>query len=250
MNTRTTRGRRRPTLRAPNASTTSDRDKVPWAHFLKKKFPGIDVELGGATYYKGVWKPSNDCAMNSAGHVNYCAVCREAAVLRIYSYVNPIDAYSPSDTQELEVTANTDKFLAVTPMKPRSHALDVDWFVEPIGNEVAVPEPVERTTGARSDRVREALWGPSGGSRGKDPQRAATLAQPPPGKKDALGTTRKAKDGSAEFIFPVGRLKPGRYRVTVAVTDTTPWVLLDEKRLLEERKTWFVRVTAASASAK
>ena len=36
---------------------TDDRDKVPWAHFLKKQVPGVDVYKGGATYYKGVWKP-------------------------------------------------------------------------------------------------------------------------------------------------------------------------------------------------
>jgi hypothetical protein len=34
------------------------------------------------------------------------------------------------------------------------------------------------------------------------------------------------------------------------VSDPTPYVLLDEKHLLEERKTWFVKVVAPSAAVK
>jgi hypothetical protein len=241
-----------PDLKAPNVSLTPDPDKVPWAHFLKKHVPGVTVKEGGATYIKGAWRPSLDCAMNSAGHMNYCPVCREAAVLRIYAYVNPIDAFSPSDTRELEVAANSDQVLAVTPMRPRSHSLDCDWYVEAIGSDVPMPEPVERSTGGgtRADRIREALFGPTGGTRANETGRDTLMSQPPAGKKDALGTTRKTKDGSIEQVFPVGRLKPGRYRVTAEVSDGTPWVLLDAKHLLQERKTWFVKVTAPSAAAK
>lgn len=235
-------------IRAPNASTTDDREKVPWAHFLRAKVPGVDVVLGGATYYKGVWKPSKNCAMNSAGHLGYCPVCREACVLRIYSYVNPIDTFEPSNTQELIVNANSDKVVSVTPMKPRSHALDVSWFVEPIAEDVAMPEIAERTTGPRPrNRLYDLLGGRTGARAAED---RAAMAAPPQGKKDALGTTRKGKDGAIENVFPVGRLKPGRYRVTADVSDPTPFVLLDEKHLLEERTTWFVKVVAPRAAAK
>jgi hypothetical protein len=240
-------------IKAPNASMTDDRTKVPWAHFLKKHVPGVDVYKGGATYYEGVWRPSLNCAMNSAGHINYCPVCREAAILRIYSYVSPIDAYDPPTTQEVVVTANTDKFLGVTPMKPKSKALDVDWYVESLGAESRPPEPEERPTGATGrgrDPFRDMMFGPSGGDRGRDEARAAALAQPPAGAQTPLGTTRKGKDGRVENVLPIGRFKPGVYRVTVTVADRNPFVFLDEKHLLEERKTWFVRVTPPTGIGK
>ena len=69
------------------------------------------------------------------------------------------------------MTANADKFLAVTPMKPKSHALDVDWFVETIEERRRrCPSRSSATTGARlRDRIREALLDPSGGTRGRIP---------------------------------------------------------------------------------
>jgi hypothetical protein len=78
----------------------------------------------------------------------------------------------------------------------------------------------------------------------------AAMASAPAGVKNALGTTRKAKDGRVENVLPISRLKPGRYRVTACVSDGTPWVLLDPKHLLEERKTWYVKVAAPAAAAK
>jgi IgA Peptidase M64 len=235
---------------APNASLTSDPDKVPWAHFLKKHVGGVEVLKGGATYIEGVWRPAQSCAMNSAGHINYCPVCREAAILRIYTYVNPIDHFEPSNTQEVTVTANAEKYLSVTPMKPKSKSLDVDWFVESLAANTAPPEPQEpRTTG--TGRKRDFPWAPmEGGSRANDTERVAALSKEPQGAKNALGTTRKGKDGATECLFPIGRLKPGVYRVTAVVADRTPFVLLDEKHLLEERTTWFVKVSAPSTTAK
>jgi IgA Peptidase M64 len=238
---------------APNAATTSDPEKVPWAHFIKKRIGGIGVFKGGATYIEGVWRPARSCAMNSAGHTNYCFVCREAAILRIYSYVNPIDHFSPTTAEEVIVTANTDKYVSVTPMKPRSKSLDVDWFVEPLAGDAPMPEtqPEPRTTGTTGgNRFREMFLGPTGGTRGKDETRAAAMAQPPVGAQNPLGTTRKGKDGAVECIFPVGRLKPGVYRVTAHVADRNPFVLLDPKHLLEERKTWTVKVTPPSTTGR
>jgi len=240
-------------IMAPNAATTSDRDKVPWAHFLKAKFPGVDVYKGGATYREGVWRPALGCAMNSAGHTGYCPVCREACILKIYSYVSPIDACEPSTTQEVIVTANSDKVVSVTPMKPMKHDLKVAWYVEPIANEVAMPEPTEPLrTGSDPRDLRQRLHDLLGGQLGKRASEdRAAFGSAPPGNKDAMGTTRKSKDGTRiEDVFPLGRLKPGRYRITAEVWDSTPWVLLDSKHLLEERKTWFVKVVAPSATVK
>jgi hypothetical protein len=238
-------------IRAPNAATTDDPEKVPWAHFLKKNVGNVGVHKGGATYIEGVWRPAKTCAMNSAGHMNYCPVCKEAAVLRIYAYVDPIDAFDPPNSQEVEVTAGAAKMLSVTPMRPKSKPLDVSWYVETIDAAAAMPEQESRTTGSgeRRNRLQDALFGRySGGSRVK--QDRAVLDAAPAGAKSALGTTRKGKDGSTENVFSLAQMKPGRYRVTVVVADKTPLVLLDPKHLLEERKTWWVKVVAPSTTAK
>jgi hypothetical protein len=235
---------------APNASMTDDPERVPWAHFLKKNVGGVGVFKGGATYIEGVWRPARSCAMNSAGHINYCPVCREAAILRVYSYVDPIDAYDPPTTQEIEINAGTNTVLAVTPMRPKSKPLDVAWFVEEV--DAGAPGPVtesrtSRTTGR--NRVREALFGRfTGGERVKGDRSA--LDAPPPGEKNPLGTTRKRKDGKVENVFNLSTVKPGRYRITAVVADRSPHVLLDTKHLLEERKTWWVKVVQPSATAR
>jgi hypothetical protein len=235
---------------APNASMTDDPEKVPWAHFLKKQVGGVGVFRGGATYNDGVWRPARSCAMNSAGHINYCPVCREAAILRVYSYVDPIDAFDPPNSQQMEVNAGSNTMLAVTPMRPKSKPLEVAWFVEEVEASAPAPEAEEkapRTTGR--NRVRDALFGRfTGGSRGNGDRSA--LGQPPAGTRNALGTTRKRKDGRVENVLNVGQLKPGRYRVTVVVADRTQFVLLDAKHLLEERKTWWVKVVQPSATAR
>ena len=43
--------------------------------------------------------------------------------------------------------------------------------------------------------------------------------------------------------LPLGKLKPGRWWVTVVVKDQVNDVLLDPKHLLEERASWPVVVT-------
>jgi hypothetical protein len=234
---------------APNVSMTDDPEHVPWAHFLKKKVGGVGVHKGGATFIEGVWRPARSCAMNSAGHINYCPVCREAAILKVYEYVDPIDAYDPLNTQEIELTVGADTVLSVTPMKPKSKALDVAWYVEQVEGGATAPMPEPRPTGTTGrNRLREALYGRNTAKRAK--QDRSSLDTPPAGEKNSLGSKRKRKDGKIEHVFNVGRLRPGRYRVTAVVADRTPYVLLDPKHLLEERMTWWVKVVAPSTTAR
>jgi len=204
-------------IRAPNASTTPDPKKVPWAHMIKKRVKGVGVHEGGATYTKGVWRPARTCAMNAAGATSFCPVCREATVLVIYEHVSPVDIVAPPTELEVSVAVGDDTRLFVTPMAPLRHKLEVTWHVlaaDPEEQSVLVSGSRSVDSGAQRRGYRSKLGIVQKGSR-KKPRRHG---------------------------FPVGKLAPGLYRVIARVRDTTPWVVSDPSYLLEERVSWLVRV--------
>lgn len=228
-------------VRAPNA--TSDRKFIPWQHFLDKKVKGVDVLEGGATYVKGVWRPAPTCAMNAAGATGFCPVCREASVLRIYSYVSPIDQTTPSPDTEIRCVENDDTVISLLPMRPRTHELKVEWFYERVPDSEPGPKPVE---GGKTSDLPLGLTGWTGGDRGRD--RDAIFFEMPPGgvKGDGYVKQQKAEKGkAARSVFQASLLPRGRYVVTAKVTDPCEWVLKDEKHLLEERASWWVTVQPA-----
>ena len=233
-------------IRAPNASRESDPAKVPWAHFLEKKIANVGVFEGGATYQKGVWRPARSCAMNSAGHSGYCPVCREAAILRIYSQVSPIDTTSPMPDMLVRTKAGGDTMLCVTPMKPLKHELKVTWFVERLPDDTVMKD-AEPAVAAKPDgygRRADAfarIFGRMNGKRARE-DRSIYDAEPL-GEVWGLPVKKKlAPDAATSSQLPVGKLKLGRYWVTAVVEDTNTEVLLDPKHLLQERASWPVLV--------
>ena len=229
-----------------NVANTDDPKKVPWAHWIAAKVPGIGVYQGAAGRVRGAWKPTAaECVMDHADF--FCLVCQEAVVLRIYSIVDPIDAATPAplpsgireplpirDEQPLEIT--------VRPMKPASHELEVQWWVIP---EASVPE----TRGG----VREGP-GPSGTAVAARPGRGAPVDRRRrgplpvlPGKPHA--TTHPNGEGVHTLKLRASDLEPGRYEIVCRVRDTTeipgekwPWVLKDEQEVLQSERVWWVRV--------
>ena len=168
--------------------------KVPWAHFLKKNVAGVDVFEGGATYIKGVWRPSHGLrdelgrphqllpGLPRGGDPPHLLLRRARST--------PSILRTP---RRSIVSANSGKygqFLSVTPMKPRSKSLDVDWFVEPIAANTPPPEPEEpRRPGpaARQPVPRRAVRADGRRSRDATSGARAELANPPAGVKNALG---------------------------------------------------------------
>ncbi len=225
-------------IRAPNA--TSDINDIPWQHFLDAKTKGVEVIEGGATYKKGVWRPAKTCAMNSAGATGFCPVCREANVLAIYRYVSPIDTSSPATTTEVSVVDGDDDVLAVTPMQPRSHDLEVTWHVASVEADADGPEAATSSGTGGMRRGGHRRWRRRGRRAYED---RSALDKAPVGDLSKLAKKPRKKKGQPKrHQFPVGQLPPGRYKVTVVVRDTTPWVLKDTNHLLEERETWWVTV--------
>ncbi len=259
---------------AANASTTPE--NPPWQHFLDAKYPGVGVYEGGATFYKGVWRPAPGCAMNSGGSAPYCPVCREAGVLMIYERVSPIDQIWPPEREVTwAVGAETRPTFRVLPMQPAGHKLQVKWFLgaAPEVTETAKDEEPEYDPEADGEgldpferRLRRKRAGKGGGA-AKKPALPTPIGFRPGMRRRATGTAhlplprgkrirgkmkREKKLGPVHTAI-VPDLPVGRHILTVVVWDPAkpkghkrPWVLKDERALLEDRYEWRIEVTEAT----
>jgi len=225
-------------LRAANASMTPDPDKVPWAHMLKAHVKGVGIYEGGATFNKGVWRPARTCAMNAAGATAYCPVCREAAILVIYEYVDPIDATEPARGGEVAAVQGDKTMILVTPMQPRRHSLKARWFVALLAPTTQGGDGDDYEPDPEPESAPPRQMFAFGGPRAR--MNRSEYDQPPKGKPSKLGKRIAGKP--RRFAFFAGKLAPGRYTVTVEVRDPTPWVIQDKRHLLMQRASWTVTV--------
>jgi hypothetical protein len=255
---------------APNASTSPE--NPPWQHFLDARYPGVGVYEGGATFYKGVWRPAPGCAMNSGGGSPYCPVCREAGVLTIYERVSPIDQVWPPEREVRWVQGAERPAFRVLPMQPAGHELEVKWFLgaapaitepsrsEPEYDPEADPEgldPFEKRL--RRERLgalprKPALPTPIGYRPGMRRRAQGTAQLPLPRGNRIRGRMKREKDLGRVHEALVPDLAVGRHVLTVVVWDPAkpkgekrPWVLKDERGLLEDRYEWHIEVTAGEA---
>lgn len=252
-----------PTGQVSGPNATTDPKAPPWQHFLDAKVPGVTVLEGGATFQKGVWRPAGSCAMNAGGSA-YCPVCREAGVLMIYTYVSPIDQVAPAEPSvELPGDPKAWPAFRVVPMQPASHDLDVRAILSPApATTEGVPEtgydpeadpegldPFEARLRKRLglDRSRAPSSLPVAlGQRPDLVRRARGTAQDPlPTGTEVPVRWRRDKELGRYAELQVPPLEPGRYLLTAVAWDPArprkerrPWVLKDERGLLEDRWTW------------
>jgi hypothetical protein len=253
---------------APNSVSTDDPDprkipawnEVPWAHWFrvdgKPIVNGVVIRLGGATYTLGAFRPADGCAMNGGGP--YCWVCREASLLKLYSFVSPIDESGPnSDT--IRLGPGETKELFVVPMQPKTHDLKVTWTIQVVA---AMPEPVASMDGPVvtddlsyvQDERASGMWQPDGDRAAK--RRANPLPEgTPPGAPLKAVRTKTPKGGARWSVVLGEKLPPGFYKVTARVVDDAvvpgqprSWIAKDADRLLEEWRSWNVEVLPAAAA--
>jgi hypothetical protein len=219
-----------------NVSAVNDPRMVPWTHWIAAKHPGVGVYEGAEARVHGAWKPtSNGCVM-SAGEF-FCVVCQEALVLRIYSIVDPIESCSPAPqpqgVREPYRIGEDPLELRVQTMKPATHALEVTWWILP---ESRFP----KTGGGRS------RYDDSGGEGPRDRTKRGPLSEieDPPKSVSKYETS-----GLHKLVIAKRDLAPGRYRVICRAKDTTklrgdkwPWVLRDERGLLESERGWWIEI--------
>jgi hypothetical protein len=225
-------GYRGETEQGINVSDTPDEKRVPWAHFIEANVRGVGVYEGADGKVKGAWKPTSAGCIMGTGEA-YCPVCREAIVLRIHEFVDPIDvalpAPAPDGGEPIRVARDAPKpVFEVQVMQPASHRLEVSWW---LFRAAAAPPiaPYQPDAAARGER----------GARGK----LAPIARKP----DEFG--RNAKDGRYSFSVSPKDLEPGEYVILARAVDTTelrgerwPWVLKDERDLLKSERVWRVLV--------
>lgn len=224
--------------RGKNTTPDPDPAKAPWAHFLEAKVRGVGMYEGASGQARGAWKPTSGGCMMESGEF-FCPVCREAMILRIYQLVDPIDACSPEphDRRSKEELLLPEKGLTftVTPMRPETHKLEVEWFV--------LPEAKTPQGPSNPDRARAFGYSSRRAGKTRAPGRLPII-DAKPRRARSLNKT----GGSELTVKPKG-LEPGRYRVLCRVKDTTkprgertPWVLRDTEGLLESERGWWIRV--------
>ena len=224
----------------PNVSNSDDPEQAPWRHWLKAGADGIGVYEGAAGRTEGAWKSNRGgCAME--GGTTFCIVCREQIVRQIYAVVDPIDSCDPPH----HVTQAEDRFAEPLPplraepkmsfnvqvLKPKSHSLEVRWWVLPEQNVPAYPD------------------GPGDGYFFGDRRDRGPLAEI---SADPAARTKPDRKGLHTFKLDTSRLERGRYRVICRVHDTTklkgekfPWVLEDPRGVLQSERGWWLDVMAA-----
>ncbi len=217
----------------PNVSRTEDPEQVPWRHWLEARARGVKVYEGADGRPQGAWKPTTNCIMDVG--MDFCPVCREAMVLRIHEFVDPIEGSTPpphggpADAIHVDMKLSVRQLepveFRVAVMQPKSHGVTAMWWVLP---EEEAPRPsdpdVDRTLKDRRDR------GPL-----------------PPIEARPLARSRRPKGGEHSFSVDPRDFEPGRYRVVCRVIDETrvrgskgPWVLSDPAGLLQSERTWWL----------
>lgn len=215
-----------------NVSKTDDPKRVPWAHWIDAKTPGVGVYEGASGQVRGAWKPTaSGCVMESGEF--FCEPCRESLVLHIYAHVDPIESCTPpphSRTQEtyIELVEFKPAEFEVIVMRPKTHNLEVSWWV--------IPE--SKASRGKSER--------SGKKPGQDRRSRGAL---PEIKEKPRTTSRNNKSGRHTFELKRQSLDPGRYLVICRAQDRTkvrgdrfPWVLEDKKDLLVSERSWLISV--------
>lgn len=225
-----------PGLRAINVSATEDPKQVPWLHWLAARHPSIGIYEGAAGQVRDAWKPTaSGCVMDDGEF--FCAVCREALVLRIYSLVDPIDGCEPLPhafgDKDVLVLTGAPVEIQVRVLRPASHNLEVRWWVLP-------PERLPHSA-APGDSDRD-----DAGRRWFDRRERGRL---PKIVDRPRVTSRNNTSGVHTLRLLRSEMEQGRYRVICRVRDTTrlrdeewPWVLKDDQGILESERAWWVYV--------
>jgi len=211
-------------LRA-NVSDTPDEELVPWAHFLARKVRGVGVYEGADGRVRGAWKPTSAGCIMGDGEF-FCPVCREALVLRLHEFVDPIDVCLPMPAEEpLRTRADGAPLrFDLQVMRPATHRLEVAFWLFPAA-EAPQAAPYDPEAAARGERQARGPLAP--------------IARKP----DQTG--RNAESGRYTFEVDPKDLAPGAYVVVARAEDTArlrsekwPWVLKDERELLKSERVW------------
>jgi tetratricopeptide (TPR) repeat protein len=115
-----------PAPRGINLANSEKLDECPWKPWIEAKTPGVGLFRGGAGRSDGVWHPTTGCVMGAGGSPEFCCVCREAVVKRLYQFVRPVQNVVPPPG-DLKFGVDATKTFRIAVMKPETHFLKVRW---------------------------------------------------------------------------------------------------------------------------
>jgi hypothetical protein len=206
----------------PNVIHGNDKDdmrrKAPWAHWIALSGPAnwtgkvVDIFEGANEQPHDYWRPQVDCRMRTSSSP-FCCVCMEQMVVRLYESVRPIDEVDPKD-EKLEMAANESLVLKATCLRPKSRPLDHKWEIKDVGDAEQNPD-------------------------GTTVVRGGQKVKPPDPKDDKDVDTG---DGRHIYGCKLEKMNSGLYDVTLTVSDPTVWVQQKDRGMLQESRTWRVRV--------
>lgn len=133
---------------APNATAQTVRELIRWNDWILPSTPVPTPETSpyydliglfeGAVYHTTGWyRPKFDCKMKAL-NVPFCSVCSEQLVISEYSYLSPLESYSPVG-DEITIPAYSTQIFEIVPMYPTINAIDVQWYLD------LVPIPEENS---------------------------------------------------------------------------------------------------------
>jgi hypothetical protein len=232
-----------------NVSRSSDPRQVPWAHWIKALPKSIGIHEGGAGAFKGTYRPTVDgCILRGPpsqefdgadkGGRDFCPVCREAILLKIYQRVSPVDDATPGvEPLRMDFELMKEQEILVQVKQPATHEIQVKFYYSPVTNARPVPQ------GLRWHRVPDEAANPE----------RRTGRKEPPSHWQEVGSVRRHDGRSTCEVLDVKKLlradkaKPGHYAVVALVSDPASvrhekWVLKDPDQLLTELLVWEIVV--------
>ena len=109
-----------------NMTQESNVAAVKWKNWLGSE--GVGIYPYGTTSPESDWfRPHQSCMMRVLNG-QFCAVCREATIDRIYTLLSPIEAFAPT-TNAVEFTG-TDLDFSVDLILPNPNTLEIEWFLD------------------------------------------------------------------------------------------------------------------------
>jgi hypothetical protein len=196
----------------PNVTRETSLEKIKWKHWIEPGTPlptpggnqtGGPVGLfeGAYSAEKGFYRPYAWCAMRGravGGENPFCPVCREAVLLQLYKSVKPLANITPSAENEIFLGKETQSFQAEV-LAPTDSSVKLEFIVTDEKGEI------------------------------KKEHGTAIVLQGKKQKKDIYPASHKLDSG---------KLKPGKYTLTLKYSDQTPFVRRDPDGILCAKCEW------------
>ena len=108
-----------------NMTENNNPDTITWSPWLYDNGIGIyPYEYPGNEWFR----PHQNCKMQFLGPP-FCSVCVEQTIKSVYSVLNPVDSYYPSEL-ELDAFPSEALSFSIVPIFPYPSTLNINWFID------------------------------------------------------------------------------------------------------------------------